>query len=688
MSYVGPQNFARIAPIPGGYIDGSPGGVSASTDDFDAKADSRVAWARRIEGALKRERREKTRTMQRNQNLFRGGTPWWGNRPSWKIGTKLNYCAWTCQQWSAVLTDNNPSVSFVAERHRDQRLADMCGAAFQAAYDLLGWQQTIHDAVLLSRIEGKAYLRLTYSGFDRQPSLVIVAGQQVWMNKRATSVKNADVLLYEFPESLGSLRQRFGKAFAAKLSQHLSRKRGSENVNAPGEELMEPPSSLTSPTDGTVIQQPPYETQESAPEGSSSTEGLTVQEFWSRPKSTVKISEVLFTAANEPATRKKYITFTDGRREPLWKVVTTGNVMYELPMSTALYLKFVGENYGGMRVLEAYDAVEAVMHDVEYPLYPKGRLLTLVDKALVAEDTMAPIQYWPFAEIDAYRDPTSYIGWGDIEYIADLQEYLIRLVSLLLDAALLTANPIWRLPLDSEIADEDVTNAPGAVQREDAMSLKLGRREQGPEMPQYVMSLIQFAIGQIRELSGLTEVATGGKFKGQQAAETVSMYQEAAGVRFREAMHNLQGTMATLGEHFMLLVAQFYTEPRIVQIRNEVGTKETISFFGTRISSAQMRVEAKAGSQMPTSPSARLNIMLNLLNATKPVIDIPELWALLQEVGLIQSASGLERRIEKQLANPKDQWKVVGFPPPAGAKKGGSPKKPRSARNKSPLSAT
>jgi hypothetical protein len=248
------------------------------------------------------------------------------------------------------------------------------------------------------------------------------------------------------------------------------------------------------------------------------------------------------------------------------------------------------------------------------------------------------------------------------------------------DAANLTSNPIWRLPLGDEMADEDITNAPGAIQRETMQSLRYGKREPGPDMPQYVQQLLQYVEGQIRELSGLNEISSGtAKFKGQQSSETVSMYQEAAGVRFNDALHRIEGAMVTLGTQFLELMTRFYTTPHLVQLKNDAGVMEAVPLLGSHFT-APLKVEAKPGSNRTSTQ--KFNSLMNLLGSGKALIDLPEVWRQLQEMGLIASATALERRMWDNLKDPSRNWLITGQIPGQAAA-GSTPKKPGSKRKSS-----
>jgi hypothetical protein len=334
----------------------------------------------------------------------------------------------------------------------------------------------------------------------------------------------------------------------------------------------------------------------------------------------------------------------------------------------------------GIKIISDQPALEAITHTVKYPLYPDGRLVTIVDYDQVADDRMNPLGYFPFAEISANSDPGGgQYGPSDVDLIADVYEQLVRMVSIVYDTANLTGNAIWRIPIAAEISNDDITNAPGAIQREDLISLKLGKREPAPNLPPYIIQHIKFLVEQIKELSGLSDVMLGKMPPKQQiSTETMTLGQEASGVRFRDALANVSRCMYTLGEQFLELMARFYTSPVIVQIKNEAGVTEPTPMLGAYLTDTFI-VEAKAGSRQPSGPSARLNTLLNLKNAGVPV-DLETIYGLLEELGSITSASGAIRRIESLMRDPARRWMLLGMPQPGAP--GNQAKKPGSKRQK------
>lgn len=652
-------------PQPASYLPSSvrKGAVDIPPDPFalptNTPRDSRVQWAQRTEQMLKQERQAVTKEMQKNRDLY-DGKQWTGQRAPWKNQSVINYCAWVVDHWTALLADNKPKPTWEAHRPQDQWQADIITASWNQDAADFGYAADTVDAIQCSRISKVGYVYQTFDPLARRADgtggivLRTIDGIDVYVDKNARDIQNASIVMIERREPIGDILYRY---------PHL---RGRMNVQSndlgsmtPGSMQAVPAQSLYSNQNPSGKHTPAYYAPGAKMPDDGGTGGQKVLEFFTFPRgpeAQTEVSRIRFTADNRVAFKRKMVQYEDGLEEPLQVVVTEGGIVYELPMSVATVAQYAAEAFGGVEILDVQDALEVQRERVRVPLYPTGRR-TIVIGDHIADDGCNPFGHGrvPLAAYHAYRKGNGFYGYSDIDRIASQQEYLNRLYSLLIDAAILTSNPTWLIPTEAQIADEDITNAPGAIIRGETMLLKLARREPGPNMPAYVFNLLNFTIGQIREISGLSESATGGKAKGQMAAETVSMYQEAAGIRHRQGIRNVEAAECEIGMQYAANVAQFYTEPRLVRIKDEAGVERPIAFVGMDLA-APMRVSVKAGSQLPTSPSARLNLIMSLITSPVPAFDLPTFWKHLQEVGLIDSATELETKMRRYMQNPKDLW--------------------------------
>jgi hypothetical protein len=679
-SVFGPS-LSPLAPSPASHFGGDPPPVVTTTDDNNPQGeDEIVTWARNAAATLKRERQAVTTRMTEAVSLSRGETgSIWKSRPPWKIGTRLNKCFTVPNKWASILSDNEQVVVYSSHRTQQQRTAQVLTAAYAKAYADYGWGRVRRNAIFDSRVQGKSYLSLRPDIFSKdknRPNLFEIPGLQVWVDRNATGIDDAEVILYEYRQSYGKVIFRFPDT-----KDHLERKY--QNLYDPqdfdGGSVASPPATLNMPT-GATINNPPYVGAPNPPDDAGGTSGILIREFWTRPHKTVKVTVPMFTASGEPACIPKMLEYEDGTSEPLRRCVTEGNVVYELPESIVDVLKSV-ESVGGIRILDDFDAWDVVTHKVDSLLYPDGRLLVIVDDAIKPEegDTMNPLGYMPFIEINAHPESSSFYGMSDIDLIKDAYEALIRLVSLIFDNAMLAGNTVWRIPEESTLTNDDITNAPGAIQREDLITLKYGKREVAPEMPNYVMNLVRFYLEQIDDLAGLSPAILGkSNPKAQQSTDTTLMQTENSSVDFRDAQRELKRADTILGQQFQEFVERFYTEPELVEIKNELGQKEAVPIMGNHLTET-FHVQAKPGSLMSSTPTARLTTAMNLIQTGQPLMDLPEIWRLLEEVELIVSAKEIEARITRERANPALKWLVPGADPKPP---GGKGKKPNSKRAK------
>jgi hypothetical protein len=670
----------------GQWLGGGPDIAPPRRQRENRKETELIKWCRNTRAVLKRERQPVTEEMKRNTALSQGETPFWRNRVKWKVSAKFNSCATVPLTWTAILCDAKPSVTYQALDRKKQRRADIATAAWDQAYEDGNWEDRIHSAVLVSQVQKKAYLSLRprLRGDMVQPHLVVFLGEQVYVDQNASCLDDAEIIMVEYRESYGSLCARFDD-----LKDELDRKyvplRKSDGNNS----QLAPPATysftgLKPGGNSPSVNTPAYAGTPNPPDGATGSAGLQVVEFWTRPHKTIDIDEVQFLTSGEPATRPKlYETIDEADEEPLRRIVTEGGIIYELPESLVAKLHDAEDN-GGLRILSDRPALEAITHEVRYPLYPHGRLVTIVDEDIQADDRMNPLGYIPLVEISANADPGGgYYGPSSVDLIADAYELKIRTISGIGDNVNLMGNNIWRVWEGEPLSNDDFTNAPGSITRETIQSLRYSKREPAPELPGYIVKVLEYYDQQIKDLSGLSDVMTGKMPPRMQVStETMTLNQEASGVRFRDSLSFVSRGMKTLGGQFLEFMARFYTSPVIVQIKNNAGVPEPVPMLGAYLTDPFI-VEAKAGSRQPSGPTARLTTLLNLKNAGVPVAT-EMVYELLEQVGSIPSATQAIRQIEQLIMDvkrdPSQGWKVLGLPMPG--QKPNQAKKPGSRQSK------
>jgi hypothetical protein len=129
------------------------------------------------------------------------------------------------------------------------------------------------------------------------------------------------------------------------------------------------------------------------------------------------------------------------------------------------------------------------------------------------------------------------------------------------------------------------------------------------------MDLVNFWIARIQNTCGLTDLQRG-KAPNQRSSEnTINNVQEAAFVRIRSALTNLQWTYQRSARKLADLVIQNYDEPRYVAILGEDGNASSLylkdkHFYdptNNRETPLSFSIRVQSGANNATSMQARLN---------------------------------------------------------------------------------
>lgn len=209
------------------------------------------------------------------------------------------------------------------------------------------------------------------------------------------------------------------------------------------------------------------------------------------------------------------------------------------------------------------------------------------------------------------QDLGEFWGMSLVEHLAPAQEALNRLVSSLQANAELIGNPVWVEDTRAQIGRAKITNRPG--QR----LYKTPGSEVGwqppPDMPAFMFQMVQFWIGEMERISGLSAVVRGAVPTQRAAQGVLDQVQEAAFVRVRAALRNLERSLRGVGTKLASLVVENYTTPRIVAIAGPQSEQTSMALKGKHFyapgpdGSAPLRYElwVEAGGKQPTSRQAR-----------------------------------------------------------------------------------
>jgi hypothetical protein len=207
-------------------------------------------------------------------------------------------------------------------------------------------------------------------------------------------------------------------------------------------------------------------------------------------------------------------------------------------------------------------------------------------------------------------------------HLAPCQIAIDRLLSSVQGNAELIGNPSFLDIAGSGISRQQIMNRPGQRLEMNSNAAQAGggpRWMTPPEMPQFVMNTIQFWIGRMENISGLSGPQKGQQSTGRPAQQTVQATQEAGFVRIRSALRNLERTLGSIGNLVANLIVQNYDAPRVVAIVGDDGTDTAIRLSAQhfympkkdsdgRVVSEPLKFSlvVKCGSSAPTSRQARI----------------------------------------------------------------------------------
>lgn len=205
-----------------------------------------------------------------------------------------------------------------------------------------------------------------------------------------------------------------------------------------------------------------------------------------------------------------------------------------------------------------------------------------------------------------------------VSHLAPAQIAINRLLSAMQGNAELVGNPIFMDTANSGLARTQIVNRPGVrLTLDHAAANGQGVKPdwlRPPDMSQLVPNLVQYWLARMENISGITGVQRGHTPSGRQAQQTIQATQEAASVRIRSSLRNLERALAKAYQLIADLVIQNYTIPRVVAIIGPDGNDAALRLAARHFYSPTPRgaepmrfsLVVRAGSSNPTSRQARI----------------------------------------------------------------------------------
>lgn len=243
-------------------------------------------------------------------------------------------------------------------------------------------------------------------------------------------------------------------------------------------------------------------------------------------------------------------------------------------------------------------------------LNPQGRhLVWCADKILLEEPN--PYGRLPYTMVVGIPVPGRF--WPDaiVTHLRPIQARLNKLLSQVAENASRFGNPAILLDKLSGIKYHGV---PGEQLWHNAQSaFQLPQYLEPPQIPPYVLNLMDYAQNALREISGQYEVSSGTVPAGVTAASAISLLQEQDATRLGPDVESLELALADIGQQTLELMATYYTDERVVAIVGEDGLVD-LDTFRADVTFKVPTVSVVPYSTFPRSVAAKQAAIRDILN--------------------------------------------------------------------------
>jgi len=200
--------------------------------------------------------------------------------------------------------------------------------------------------------------------------------------------------------------------------------------------------------------------------------------------------------------------------------------------------------------------------------YPNGRHIILADGDVILLDEPNPYidGQFPLDYMEWHFDLNSIWGFGDIELYKMPQDMLNKAVSVLLEHMTLMTNAIWIGDADALEPEgwAKLTNAPGThVKVRPGRAL---RREPPPPMSAGTFELLNFLMGGMERLSGITDITMGRRPGELSSGTAISQMMEAAQTVIRYKARCLESLLTRVGQKLISRIFQYVNDARVFKV--------------------------------------------------------------------------------------------------------------------------
>lgn len=290
-------------------------------------------------------------------------------------------------------------------------------------------------------------------------------------------------------------------------------------------------------------------------------------------------------------------------------------------------------------------------------VYDTWRVIVIANNRVLMNETADDL--WSHGSHPYSRYVPTDLGefWGIslVELLASPQETINRLLAAIQQNIELVGNPVFMEQIRSGLSRQQITNKPG--QRLTTNMAKGGEWLTPPALTALQPEMLRYYLQRMEAVSGLSAITKGGAPGGRNAQGVIDSMQEAAFVRIRMALRNLEYALRDAGEKKASLITEFYTSPRIVSIVGNTGERSAIALksrhFYTPSDTGEVPMRfnllVNAGSSSHTSRKVREDQIVMLFSlgvvdeqAVLEILDIPNRQVILERVRKLKSAGAFQ----------------------------------------------
>lgn len=258
-------------------------------------------------------------------------------------------------------------------------------------------------------------------------------------------------------------------------------------------------------------------------------------------------------------------------------------------------------NYKGVKVRELWMKPNSQFENGRRVVWARDKVLVDEDNTykslpyVMFQGAPIPGRFWPTSIVEQLREP---------------QIELNKIKSQIRENAQRIGNPAL---LKDRFSNVSYSGVPGEEVFFDGTNpIGVPSYLQPPNMPPYVIEEIDRIEASIQEISGQHEVSNSQVPAGVTAASAINLLLEQDDTRLGPTISEMETQLSYAGRMVLELVAEYYTEERMLKIAGPDANYDFVSFKGEMLH-GNTAVEVQAGSAFPTSKAAKQAAIRDLL---------------------------------------------------------------------------